>query len=90
MKSIPVTNIFLMKLLSGQVSLQTSPLEVTSKQQQGTNLWSSDQNKLLINTTPTFENWEVNVFDLLTIEQVDRREETEEKQVVMYSESEVI
>jgi len=56
MKSIPVTNIFLMKLLSGQVSLQTSPLEVTSKQQQGTNLWSSDQNKLLINTTPTFEN----------------------------------
>lgn len=58
MKSIPITNIFLIKLFSGHVSLQTSPLDVKSKKQKRTNSWSSDENKLLIITTPTFSiNW---------------------------------
>lgn len=56
MKSILVTNIFLIKLFSGHVSLRTSPLEVKSKKQETTNSCSSDENKLLIITTPTFEN----------------------------------
>lgn len=56
MKPIPVTNIFLVKFFSVHVSLQTYPLEVKSKKHERRTSWSSDENKLLIITTPTFEN----------------------------------
>lgn len=55
-KSTPVPNIFLVKLFSVHVSLQTRSLEVTSKKHKRTISQSSDENRLLIITTPTFEN----------------------------------